>query len=107
MKSGDGLEVGLKALRVLGTELAANATWATNDNRDLELPARGVVEHPTVIGDLIIGEEKETHVHAFDDRAEARHGGANAHASEGVFGDWSVKDTEVSILRCEAFRHFV
>ena len=50
----------------------------------LELPARGVVEHAAVVGDLVEGKEQESHVHALNKGTEASHAGADAHTSEAV-----------------------
>ena len=105
-RTRNGLEVRLEALRVLRAQLATDA-WqgggdvgvrgpvrvharrvrasrrtsrAADDHGHLEVAAGGVVKHARVVGDLAEGEQQEAHVHALDDRAQARHGGADAHA---------------------------
>ena len=73
---------GAQQVRVLCTPggQLRRTSGAAHDHGHLEVAAGGVVEHARVIRDLAESEQQETHVHALDDRAQARHGGAHAHA---------------------------
>lgn len=107
-RTRDSLEVRLEALRVLGAELAADTcrgcgrpsvrresrsptkqegaartAGAADDHRAAEVAAGRVVEHASIVRDLREGEKQEAHVHALHDRAEPRHGSADAHPLEG------------------------
>jgi hypothetical protein len=59
---------------------AARARCVTH----LVLAAGRVVEHATVVGDLIEGKQEESHVHALHDGTEASHRCSDTHAHEPV-----------------------
>lgn len=107
LEARDGLEVGLKALRVLGTKLPTDAAGASDDDGDLELAAGGVVEHAAVVGDLVVGQEEEAHVHALHDGPEPGHGSTDAHAREGILCNWCVEDPQIAIFGGQALGHLV
>mmetsp|Transcript_3993 Transcript_3993/g.12014 ORF Transcript_3993/g.12014 Transcript_3993/m.12014 type:complete len:299 (-) Transcript_3993:218-1114(-) len=107
LHSRDGLEVRLEPLRVLRPELPSHASRATDHHRDLVLSSRRVVEHAAVVGDLVEGQEKETHVHALDHGPQTGHGGADAHASKGVLRDRRVQQPHLPVLLVQIVCHFV
>ena len=43
------------------------------------------MQHAGVVGDLVVGEEEEAHVHPLHNRPQAGHRCANAHPHEPVF----------------------
>jgi len=92
---------------VLGPELPAHAARPADDDGDLELPARRVVEHAGVVRDLVVGQQQEPHVHALDDDAQARHRRADADAHEAVLADRRVEQPQVPVLLVEVERDLV
>ena len=43
------------------------------------------MQHASVVGDLVVGQQQEAHIHALHDGPQAGHSRANAHAHEAVF----------------------
>ena len=91
LDAGDSMEISLKPLAVLGTELPPHPTGATHHRGNGEIAAAGVAQHPHVVGDLVEGQEQEAHVHAFNNRPQAGHRCADRHAGEAVFSDRGVQ----------------
>ena len=42
------------------------------------------MQHAGVVGDLVVGQQQEAHVHALDDDSQPCHGSANAHSHEAI-----------------------
>ena len=53
-------------------------------NTHLELASRGVMQHACIVGDLVVGQQQEAHVHAFNDGPQPRHCCTNAHSHKPV-----------------------
>lgn len=87
---------------MLRAQLAPDTARPTNDDRHFELAARRVVQHARVVGDLVVREQEEAHVHAFNDDAQPRHRGADAHAHEPVLADGGVEQAHVAVLFVQA-----
>ena len=69
--------------------IAESLGWA-----DLVLAARGVVQHAGIVGDLVVGQQQEAHVHALYDHSQPGHGRSNAHPHEPILctRPWSFGD---------------
>ena len=95
------MEIGLKALAVFCSQLTSHTTWSTHNRGNREIAATGVAKHPHVVGDLIERQKQETHVHAFHDWPQARHGCANSHARETIFSNRRVEHTQLAVFLVE------
>ena len=107
LDAGHGMEIGLEALAVLGSELTAHTARPPHHRRNGVVAATGVAEHSHVVGDLVEGEQQEAHVHALHDRAQARHRRTDRHARESVLGDRGVEHPQFAVLVVEVLGDFV
>ena len=63
----------------------------------LVLATRGVVQHASIVGDLVVGQQQEAHVHAFNDDPKPCHGRPNAHSHEAVLCEETTEQSEMCV----------
>ena len=94
----------LQAVRVRRAELVAGALRHAHDQRHARLAAEHVVDVRRVVDDLVEREQREVDRHQLDDRAQAGHRRADAHADDRVLGDRRVAHALLAELLEQARR---
>ena len=94
-------------MAVGGPDVVAAVGGAAHDDGDVDQAAGHVADTGGVVDELIEGDGMERPEHQLHDRADAEHGGTDAHADESSLGNRRVHDTLVTPFRPEAFGHFV
>ena len=94
----------LEAVRVLGAELAAGAAGHADDERDVDLAVRHVVQLRRVVDDLVDREQAEVDRHQLDHRLQAGHRRADAGADDDGLSDRRVAHALLAELVEEALR---
>jgi hypothetical protein len=97
-QAGHVEEQRLPRVRVRRAELVAGALRHAHDERHADLAAEHVVDVRGVVDDLVHRQQREVDRHELDDRAQAEHRRADAHADDRVLGDRRVADALLAEL---------
>ena len=103
----DVREPGLERLRVLRRQLQRGAVGTAKHDRDVELAARHVEHLRRGIEHLVEREHGEVPRHELDDRTQADHRRADAHAGESELGDRRVDDAHLAEFLEQSLRYLV
>src|ERR1700730_12282284 len=92
---------------MLSPDLKSRTTWATKNERNLELAARHVKHLRGGIDNLIGCQNGKVEGHEFYDRSQAYHRGAHTQTCKTEFGNRRVDNALVTKLREQSFRDLV
>ena len=96
-----------RRVRVGGADVGAAVGGAADDDGAVDEAAAHVADLRGVVDDLVAGDGGEAPEHQLHHRAQAEHGGADAHADEAGFGDRRIDDALVAVFFPEALGDFV